>query len=202
MRLEVWNNDVNGFHDLLGTVETSMSDLLSLCKGGPVNYSLQTKNTDPKAVVGPTAPLVEKQRVTKLKNGTILRVMVRLPTSGGKAAAAATTEASSPTAVHQNTKAREARQHARLHRDGTSGPTRRKKKPHAYPEDLAFLRALMKVSSHLLSDSCAVCRWHVCATSPPLTMWHMCIWPVGRSRRRERYESDRRGWNTLPVRTS
>ncbi len=145
-RLEVWNNDVNGFHDLLGTVETSMADLLSLCKSGPVNYSLQTKNTDPKAVVGPTAPLAETQRATKLKSGTILRVMVRLPTSGGKAAAAATTEASSPTAVHQNAKAREARQHARLHRDGTNnGAARRKKKPHAYPEDLAFLQALMKV---------------------------------------------------------
>lgn len=164
MRLEVWNNDVNGFHDLLGTVETSMADLLSLCVTGPVNFSLQTKNTDPKAVVGPTAPLADKQRATKPKGDTILRVMVTLPTSGGKAVAAAAVEASSPTAAHQGAKDREARQQARRRRDGMGGAARRKKKPQAYAEDLAFLQALMKVSSHSLSTP-ALCCCDVCATN-------------------------------------
>ena len=147
MRLEVWNNDVNGFHDLLGTVETSMEDLLSLCKTGPVNYALQTKNTDPKAVVGPTTPLADCKRANKFASGTILRVFVRLPTRVGKAAAAAVTEASSPTAAHHSAKAREARQQGRARRNGTGGAVRRKKQSQAYPEDLAFLQALMKVGS-------------------------------------------------------
>lgn len=173
MRLEVWNNDVNGFHDLLGTVETSMSDLLSLCATGPVNFSLQTKNTDPKAVVGPTAPLAEKQRVTKPKGDTILRVMVTLPTSGGKAAAAAAVEASSPTAAHQGAKDREARQQALLRQDKMGGAARRKKKPRAYAEDLAFLQALMKVSSHSLSTPVLCCATATCATNDAALNLHV-----------------------------
>jgi hypothetical protein len=147
MRLEVWNNDVNGFHDLLGTVETSMADLLGICEAGPVNYALQTKNTDPKAVVGPTSPLADKQRVKKSQSGTTLRVLVRLPTRRGKAAAVATAEASSPTLAYHGAKARQAKQQARQAEagNGAGAGARRKKQPQAYAEDLAFLQALMKV---------------------------------------------------------
>ena len=133
MRLEVWNNDVNGFHDLLGTVETSMADLLKLCEQGPVNYQLQTKNIDPAAIVGPTPPMAGKARAKKSTKNCVLRVRVRLPTSNGQAAAVAAAEASSPTLAYHGARERQAR-----------GGVRRKKQPQAYAEDLAFLQALMK----------------------------------------------------------
>lgn len=150
LRIELWNNDANGFHDLLGTVETSLTDLLSLCENGPVNFALQTQNADPAAILGPTPPLKGRP---KKDQGAVLRALFKLPTSNGRAAvAAAAEEAASPTRARRAAKQAAAAKGAAADPAGVasaspsaSSATRRRKPAQAYAEDLAFLEGLMKV---------------------------------------------------------